>query len=109
MLVDQNGVHIGKDGWLFLAAGSNEALRLLTDSEWFVAEDAQNWALKLAERQRRLNALGAQYFHMWVPNKIKVYREQLNFDQGLLTVDPPAMVLNRARQLGWANLIVDPL
>ncbi len=109
MQVDQNGVHIGKDGWLFLATGSNEALRLLTDDEWFTAEDAQNWALKLRNRKTRLAALGAQYFHMWIPDKIKVYREHLNFDHCLLSVDPPAMVSDRAGQLGLTNVIVDPL
>ncbi len=109
MQVDQNGVHIGKDGWLFLAAGSNEALRLLTDTEWFVAEDAQNWALKLIERRKRLQALGARYVHMWVPDKIKVYREYLNFDDAVLRVDPAGMVFDRARQLGVEDILVDPM
>jgi alginate O-acetyltransferase complex protein AlgJ len=109
MQVDQNGVHIGRNGWLFLAAGSNEALRLLTDSEWFVAEDAQNWALKLTERQKRLGALGARYVHLWVPDKIKVYREQLNLDDGLLRVDPSGMVFDCARRLGVADILVDPM
>ena len=109
MQVDQNGVHIGKDGWLFLAAGSNEALRLLTDSELFVTRDARNWALKLADRQKRLNALGAQYFHMWVPDKIKVYRDRLNFDPSILNVDPPGMVSDYAGEFGVSSVVVDPL
>ena len=109
MQADQNGVHVGKDGWLFLVAGSNEALRLLTDSEWFVREDARNWALKLADREKRLSTLGAQYFHMWVPDKIKVYQDQLNFDNGILKVDPPGMVIEFARDLGLERVIVNPL
>jgi alginate O-acetyltransferase complex protein AlgJ len=109
MQADQNGIHIGKDGWLFLVAGSNEALRLLTDSEWFVREDARNWALKLADREKRLSALGAQYFHMWVPDKIKVYQDQLNFDNRILKVDPPGMVIEFARDWGLDGVIVDPL
>jgi alginate O-acetyltransferase complex protein AlgJ len=107
MQVEQNGVHIGKDGWLFLAAGSNEALRLLTDSEWFVADDAQNWALKLAQRRTRLEALGARYVHLWVPDKIRIYREHLNLDNGLLKVDPSAMVFDCARRFGAADVLVD--
>jgi alginate O-acetyltransferase complex protein AlgJ len=107
MQVEQNGVHIGKDGWLFLAAGSNEALRLLTDIEWFVAEDAQNWALKLTERQKRLESLGARYVHLWVPDKIKVYREHLNLDQTLLQVDPASMVYHYAHKLGMADVLVN--
>ena len=109
MQADQNGVHVGKDGWLFLVAGSNEALRLLTDSEWFVREDARNWALKLADREKRLSTLGAQYFHMWVPDKIKVYQDQLNFDNGILRSDPPGMVIEFARDLGLERVIVNPL
>ncbi len=61
--IDENGVHIGRDGWLFLAAGSNEALRLLTDQDLFVADDACKWAAKLSERKKkRIGDLGAEYF-----------------------------------------------
>nr|WP_294525626.1 hypothetical protein [uncultured Rhodopila sp.] len=109
MPADINGIHVGKDGWLFLAAGSNEALRLLTDPDWFVAEDARQWAVKLGNRQARLQALGASYRHIWIPDKIKVYRDKLDFDPGLLKVDPPAMVSDLARDTDLACVIVDPL
>jgi alginate O-acetyltransferase complex protein AlgJ len=109
MKAEQNDVHIGKDGWLFLTAGSNEALRLLADSTWFAAKDAQDWALKLANRQQRLQALGTYYVHMWVPDKIKVYANQLNFDVSSLTINPPAMVYDCAKALGVESVIVDPL
>nr|WP_294500890.1 hypothetical protein [uncultured Rhodopila sp.] len=109
MMIDQNGVHLGKDGWLFLAAGSNEALRLLTDPSLFVVEDAENWAAKLSERRRIINGLGAQYLHMWVPDKIKVYSEQLNFDPDILRVDPPHMVRQCHAAADLGDTIVDPL
>ena len=109
MDLDQNGVHVGKDGWLFLVAGSNEALRLLTDQDLFVTKDAENWALKLGERRAKLSALGSQYFNMWVPDKIKVYKDQLNFDSAILSVDPPRMVYGAAAQMDSAGVIIDIL
>ena len=104
-----NGVHVGTDGWLFLATGSNEALRLLTDDEWFVTEDAQNWSLKLSRRLETLGALKARYVHMWIPDKIKVYHEHLGFDPEALRVDPPRMVRDCARRMGIEDVIIDPL
>jgi alginate O-acetyltransferase complex protein AlgJ len=104
-----NGVHVGTDGWLFLATGSNEALRLLTDEEWFVTEDARNWSLKLSGRLERLSALKAKYVHMWIPDKIKVYHEHLGFDPEALRVDPPRMVQDCTRQMGIEGVIIDPL
>jgi hypothetical protein len=109
MQVDQNGVHVGKDGWLFLVAGSNEALRLLTDQKLFVSKDAENWALKLGERRTKLGALGSRYVHMWIPDKIKVYRDQLNFDTSVLSVDPPSMVYDAAMQTDVAGVLIDIL
>src|ERR1700733_1899027 len=102
-----NGVHVGTDGWLFLATGSNEALRLLTDEEWFVTEDARNWSLKLSGRLERLSALKAKYVHMWIPDKIKVYHEHLGFDPEALRVDPPRMVQDCTRQMGIEGVIID--
>ena len=46
---------------------------------------------------------------MWVPDKIKVYQDQLNFDNEILKVDPPGMVVECARDLGLDRVIVDPL
>jgi alginate O-acetyltransferase complex protein AlgJ len=106
---DQNGVHAGKDGWLFLSGGSNEALRLLTDENLFVAQDAEQWALKLLHRKEILTGLGVQYYHMWVPDKIKVYRQHLGFDPAVLTVDPTCMVRDSANMVGSADVIIDPL
>ena len=104
-----NGVHVGTDGWLFLATGSNEALRLLTDDEWFVTEDARNWSLKLSRRLETLVTLKARYVHMWIPDKIKVYHEHLGFDPEALRVDPPRMVRDCARRMGIEDVIIDPL
>src|ERR1700722_14415438 len=108
MKIDENGVHIGRDGWLFLAAGSNEALRLLTDRDLFEADDACKWAAKLSERKKRVGDLGAEYFHMWVPDKIKVYSDKLDFDATLLKVDPPRMVRECTQAFDLGETIVDP-
>src|ERR1700733_8955024 len=106
---DQNGIHIGNDGWLFLSGGSNEALRLLPDESLFVVQDAENWALKLLQRRESLNRLGAQYYHMWVPDKINVYRQHIKFDTKILKVDPPRMVRDSANQTGSGGVIIDLL
>ncbi|SMO63474.1 alginate O-acetyltransferase AlgX-related protein [Paracoccus laeviglucosivorans] len=73
----ENGVMVGKDGWLFLWSGSNDVHRYYTDSGYFTDRDAQDWADLLNTRRTRIAALGATYRHLTVPDKISVYRDHL--------------------------------
>ena len=73
--VIENEVLVGKDGWLFLWDGSNEVHRYYTDPDYFTDEDAQNWADLLTTRRDRIEALGARYLHMTVPDKLSLMPE----------------------------------
>lgn len=73
--VIENEVLIGKDGWLFLWDGSNEVHRYYTDPDYFTDEDARNWADLLTTRRDRIEALGARYLHMTVPDKLSLLPE----------------------------------
>jgi len=109
MELDQNGVHVGKDGWLFLTGGSNDVLRLFTDQTVFTAAHAKGWAERLFQRQQRLGKMGVEYFHMWAPDKLALYRHKVNFDPDILVVDPTKMVLDETVAMNAGTLFIDPL
>lgn len=71
----ENGVLIGRDDWLFLWDGSNAVHRYYTDPGYFTDEDAQGWADLLRARRDRIEALGARYLHMTVPDKLSLLPE----------------------------------
>jgi alginate O-acetyltransferase complex protein AlgJ len=72
-------VHVGKDGWLFLIGGRN-AVGTLYDRNAPLLPDAklQQWAKLIEARARRLEAMGVQYVHVSVPEKLTIYDHKLN-------------------------------
>lgn len=69
------GIQEGRDGWLFLRLGTNQAIRFFTEAGYFSAFDVERWCDLLAERTARIRKLGARYFHFIVPDKLTVYRD----------------------------------
>jgi alginate O-acetyltransferase complex protein AlgJ len=57
----------GRDGWLFLRFGTNRVIRYFTEADYFCD--------LLVDRALRTGELGARYFHLIVPDKLTVYRE----------------------------------
>jgi hypothetical protein len=88
-------VHVGQDGWLFLVGGTN-AVGTLYDRGSPRLPDAKlhRWAKLIEERARRLEAIGIQYLHVSVPEKLTIYDNKLN--------DPPVVDwrLSPAMRLG---------
>lgn len=74
----ENGVVAGKDGWLFLWTGSNEVNRYYTEPDFFTEQDAQGWVELLNTRRDRLAALGADYRHLTVPDKLSLYPDKVS-------------------------------
>jgi alginate O-acetyltransferase complex protein AlgJ len=72
-------VHVGKDGWLFLIAGTN-AVGTLYERKARLLSDAklQQWTKLIEARARRLDAMGVQYVHVSVPEKLTIYDHKLN-------------------------------
>lgn len=65
-------VHVGRDGWLFLATGSNHVLDLYANPSAFTAEMALEWRDLLLTRQERFASMGAEYLHLPAPEKLTV-------------------------------------
>ncbi|UMY19224.1 hypothetical protein MMB17_07965 [Methylobacterium organophilum] len=89
-----NLVHVGRDGWLFLTAGSNNVVGQFSRSP-FMQRQIEGWRRLLIARTRRCAALGIGYRHLIVPEKLSVYDHRLG--EGL-TVDvrlSPALRLRR--------------
>lgn len=66
------GVHVGRDGWLFLTGGSNRVMdqyRRGVGRWWHL----RRWARLIEARGRRASALGIRCVHMIVPEKLSVY------------------------------------
>jgi hypothetical protein len=68
-------VIVGKDGWLFLGGGSNSVMDYYTGKKIFDAHLTRKWRRLLSGRFDRLKALGADYVHLFAPNKLSVYPE----------------------------------
>ncbi|MEE9332753.1 MAG: glycosyltransferase 61 family protein [Granulosicoccaceae bacterium] len=65
-------VHVGKDGWLFLIAGSNNVLDLYRDDSSFSDKLARQWVELIQTRDETLQAMDVQYVHLPAPEKLTV-------------------------------------
>lgn len=67
-----NPVHVGKDGWLFLVAGSNNVIDLYRDESSFNDSLARQWVNLIKSRDEKLLAMDVQYLHLPAPEKLTV-------------------------------------
>ncbi|MCJ2031372.1 hypothetical protein MKK50_18570 [Methylobacterium sp. J-043] len=65
-------IHVGKDGWLFVVAGSNNVIAQFNESG-FMAHQTELWRQRIAGRAARARELGIAYHHVVVPEKLSVY------------------------------------
>jgi hypothetical protein len=66
-------VLIGRDGWLFLAGGTNDVAELYLKSESFTMEMAEAWSSLVQVRQAFSQSIGARYVHVVAPEKLCIY------------------------------------
>jgi hypothetical protein len=71
-------IYEGWDGWLFLTGGSN-SIGALYDRHAPLLDQAklQQWLKLIEERAHRLKAMGIQYVHLNIPEKLTVYDNKL--------------------------------
>ena len=71
-------IYEGWDGWLFLTGGSN-SIGALYDRHAPLLDQAklQQWLKLIEERAHRLKAMGIQYVHINIPEKLTVYDNKL--------------------------------
>ena len=70
-------VLIGKDGWLFLNAGSNDVIDQHTGRRKMRAADAEAWRTALADRVAWAAERGIAYRAIFVPDSQAVYHDKL--------------------------------
>lgn len=88
-------VHVGRDGWLFLTAGSNNVVGQFSRSR-LMARRVRGWKRLLLSRLRGCDALGAQYLHVIVPEKLTVYDHKLSEGLAVKVRLSPAWRLRRS-------------
>lgn len=95
-------VHVGRDGWLFLVGGRNRPLAIYRRSlarAWRL----RRWAGLIQVRRRRVEAMGARYLHLCVPEKLSVYGDLAD-----LGLDPSlSLALGLGRALAGEGVCVD--
>ena len=67
---DDEEVHVGRDGWLFLLGGSNRVIDLYRHESSFTESLALDWVELLRARGDRLQARGIDYVHLPAPEKL---------------------------------------
>jgi alginate O-acetyltransferase complex protein AlgJ len=102
-------VTIGRDGWLFLVGGSNNALRYYTDASYFTDDHAESWANLLRRRHARLGISGVRYLHIAAPDKISVYPDYLDMKLPNFERHPIRLLEERLIASGQEGLLINPL
>lgn len=69
---DNQHVHVGRDGWLFLIGGSNTVMDRYRGglAQWWLL---RRWSRLIDARAARAARLGIRYLHVVVPEKLSVY------------------------------------
>lgn len=86
-------IHEGRDGWLFLTAGSNNVIGQFSDTP-AMKQRLMEWKALVIARSRRCDMLGATYRHLIVPEKVTVYDHLLRD----LKIDPRLSPARRLRR-----------
>ncbi len=72
-------VGIGENGWLFLAVGSNCVVQMYTEPEHEQETVVEAWHQLVADRTRKLSALGSKYYHVMLPEKLTLLGDKLHW------------------------------
>jgi hypothetical protein len=93
---NRSHVHVGRDGWLFLVAGSNRVMDRYRGSlaQWWLL---RGWARLIEARTARAERLGIRYLQVVVPEKLSVYDQKTD---GLPYEPANASTRRLARRLG---------
>lgn len=70
-----NDVAVGRDGWLFLAEGSNRTVDLFLDTGGITSRLVPGWRTLLSARAARFARDGIRYLHAFVPEKLSIHTD----------------------------------
>jgi hypothetical protein len=79
LIENRHEIHIGFDGWLFLAKDSNNVLSQYKEP-FYNKKSFDDWKKLLISRKCKLRDSGIKYFHIIAPEKITIYSEKSKFD-----------------------------
>jgi alginate O-acetyltransferase complex protein AlgJ len=106
-VADSGAIQEGRDGWLFLRLGTNQVIRFFTEASYFTDYDAERWCSVLAARAKRIDELGARYFHLIVPDKLTVYRDNYIGSTNHYDNRPSRIIPLALARHGMSELYVD--
>ena len=106
---DTPEVHRGKDGWLFLTGGSNDALSYYANPDAFTDAAVQGWIRLLRDRRERCRGLEAGYTHLIVPDKLAVYHDKFDGRLPCRARSPASLIPAAACEAGLGDTVVDIL
>ncbi|MEH3116306.1 MAG: hypothetical protein PGN25_01415 [Methylorubrum populi] len=96
-------IHVGKDGWLFVVAGSNNVIAQFNESG-FMAHQTELWRRLVVARAEKARGLGIAYRHVVVPEKLCIYEtfvDGIALDHRLSPARRLVHGLPRRRPLAW--------
>ena len=100
-------VHVGRDDWLFLNGGTNQPIKLFTDPTFFKDRHIEGWIDRIRHRGTEIEAIGAQYFHMFAPEKISVMYEEYEAELPLFDRRPCKVIRDRLEAEGLSRFYLD--
>ena len=92
----------GRDGWLFLAGGTNQILAFFSRDGDSLDLVLTSWSDLLRARQAKAGQFGSRYFHVIVPDKLNTYREEAQLGEIALRF-PAEQLEQRAAEFGVAG------
>jgi len=104
----ENEVLIGQEGWLYLYGGSNLVGEVFARPSAMLEDHGARWLSVLTSRKALINALGAEYFHFWAPDKLAVYPEFVPLEY-VLPPQTPAQFLTDSYSDDDRRIVIDLL
>jgi alginate O-acetyltransferase complex protein AlgJ len=102
-------VHVGKKGWLYLVGGSNKVLDYYIRPDTFSPDLVAAWIQRLKCRLDNARALNARYIHVIAPEKLSVYPEFFGDELPHFSQAPAVRFPNDCRLAGIEDSVIDLL
>lgn len=109
-MANSNDITIGKEGWIFLTGGSNSPLETYSSNEENPSY-VRSWVKLIDKRVKKIGDLGAEYIHLFAPNKLSIYPEYFPAKLPFFSNHPISSVVRSINQNneGISDNIVNPI
>lgn len=100
-------VHTGTEGWLFLMGGSNNVTDFYTTSTKFTDRHTNSWTSLLERRSTVAKSMGIDYVHLIAPEKLTIYPEFFGQDLPFYDKAPALQLASATAKTGLRHHFVD--